>query len=272
MTSLTSSQRASYLSDGVILVRGAVDPAFIEPMLRAVDRVTDPARPYGLTQRMHATDPDFARFATDLGLAELAADATGSQRIRIYFDQVFVKEAGTDAEFEWHQDHPYWPIGGTQVASTWVALTAATAETSALEFVKGSHRWNKTYRPVGDRDRLNELWDGFGDMADALPDRIIDFENHAGEYEIIGYPVEPGDVLLFDYRILHRSRGNPSPNRRVAVSWRWLGDDATWQWERGKDPLIDQNMTDLRPGDRITDDTTFPIVFDRSASSRTTHA
>ncbi len=267
MNTLTPDQRSAYARDGVVHLRGAVDPQWIEPMIAGVDRVTDPTKPYGLTQRMYAADQDFRRFAFEAGLAQLVGDATNSGAIRIYFDQVFVKEAGTDSEFAWHQDHPYWPIGGTQVASTWLALTAATAETSALEFIKGSHLWGKTYRPTGSRSELNALWDGFGDMAHALTDTVIDFENHPSEYDIVGYSVEPGDVLLFDYRILHRSRGNPSTNRRVAVSWRWLGDDATWQWERGKDPLIDQSMTRLRPGEPISDDETFPVVWSRALTA-----
>ena len=61
---------------------------------------------------------------------------------------------------------------------------------------------------------------------------------------MVGFDVEPGDALLFDYRILHRSRGNASPRRRVAVSWRWLGDDATWAPEVGTDPQPERVASD----------------------------
>ena len=75
------------------------------------------------------------------------------------------------------------------------------------------------------------------------------------------FAVEPGDVLLFDYRTMHRSRGNGAAHRRAAVSWRWLGDDAIWSPKPGSDPIITQDDTRLAPGDRITDDDTFPLVF-----------
>lgn len=178
-----------------------------------------------------------------------------------------MKKGNTDMVFAWHQDHPFWPIGGTQVASTWVALTAANADSSALEFVRGSHRWGTTFRPPGSRENLNKLFDGFGDMAAEIPDEIIDFENHPDEYDVISFDVEPGDALLFDYRILHRSRGNPLPDPRVAVSWRWLGDDAMWEWKHGKEPVVDPTMTTLQPGDLITDDDVFPIVHRAAAAN-----
>ncbi|MFK8023322.1 MAG: phytanoyl-CoA dioxygenase family protein, partial [Ilumatobacter sp.] len=256
MGRLAVEQLQQYARDGVIHVPGALDQRWIAPVLAAVERVIEPGKSFGLTVRPWAYDEEFRRFAFDAGLAELAAEATGSEAIRLYFDQIFMKKGNTDMVFAWHQDHPYWPIGGTQIASTWVALTAATADSSALEFVRGSHDWDTTFRPPGSRDDLNRLFPGFGDLAATIPDETIDFENHPDEYDLVSFDVEPGDALLFDYRILHRSRGNPFPDPRVAVSWRWLGDDATWQWEHGKEPVVDQSMTTLQPGDLITDNDT----------------
>lgn len=275
MRELTAAEKSNFDRVGVVHLPAAVDDRWVQPMIEAAERVvampahglSAAARAAGMTRHIYAADEDFREFAFESGLAALAAQATASNAIRIYFDQVFIKPAGTESEFVWHQDHPYWPIGGTQVVSTWLALTTATAATSALEFVAGSHRWETTYRPVGadgSREAMNRMWDGFGDLAHSIPEEIVDFENHPDDYEVISFDVEPGDALLFDYRILHRSRGNPSANRRVAISWRWLGDDATWEWERGKDPMVNQSSTFLQPGEPITDDATFPVVYSRS--------
>ncbi len=70
----------------------------------------------------------------------------------------------------------------------------------------------------------------------------------------------PATRLLFDYRIVHRSRGNGGAHRRVAVSWRWLGDDARWDPVPGADPVVGSADTWLEPGALITDDDAFPIV------------
>jgi ectoine hydroxylase-related dioxygenase (phytanoyl-CoA dioxygenase family) len=268
---LSDEDLARFGADGVIKVAGAVTPDMAERMLAAVDRVLatpGAAGGTGMDRHLHPHDPEFASFVHGTDLAALAAQATGSEAIRIYFDQIFVKEPEIDRYFHWHQDHPYWPIRGTQVASTWVALTRATVASSALEFVKGSHLWGKSFRPsisapgeTIDVDAMNKLWSGFGDLAVSYDDSIENFEDHTDRYDIVGFDVEPGDALLFDYRIVHRSRGNGSPNRRVAVSWRWLGDDAIWAPVPGTDPVISADDTWLKPGDPITDDAVFPLVY-----------
>ena len=78
---------------------------------------------------------------------------------------------------------------------------------------------------------------------------------------MIGFSVEPGDALLFDYRVLHGSRGNGTDTKRVAVSWRWLGDDAVWAHQRGHDPIVGPAHTSMVNGERISDDQAFPVAF-----------
>lgn len=114
---------------------------------------------------------------------------------------------------------------------------------------------------------MNKVWPGFGDYVMSFPEQIVPFEDHPDRYEIIGFDVEPGDALLFDYRLVHRSRGNPSGHRRVAVSWRWLGDDSTWHPVPGADPIVNQDHTWLAPGQRIADDDVFPVVHRRRATT-----
>lgn len=268
---LTGEEIARFRADGVVKVPGAVDPATAGRMLGAVDRLlASPASRggTGMDRHLHPHDEEFRSFLHTTDLPAVAAQALGSQAIRIYFEQIFVKGPEVDRPFHWHQDHPYWPIRGTQVASTWVALTSSSVEASALEFVKGSHLWGKTFRPsnaapgeMPDFEAMNQLWDNFGDLALSYTDEIERFEDSPDRYDIVGFDVEPGDALLFDYRIVHRSRGNGSPNRRVAVSWRWLGDDARWAPVPGTDPVIWTDDTWLQPGDLITDDDTFPLVY-----------
>jgi len=270
---LTADERYAFDTDGVVLLKEAVAPHWVPRITEAVDRELDvdvdglprEARAAGLARHLFVTNPEFATFLAETGLARLAAEATGSTTIRAYFDQIFIKPADAGNKvFDWHQDAPYWPIGGDTVVSTWLALTSNTAESSALEFVRSSHLWDVVYRPVaadGSREAMNQLWDGFGDLAYAIPNEVIAFEEHPDRFDIAQFAVEPGDALLFDYRILHRSRGNPTSNRRVAVSWRWLGDRARWAWERGKDPVVNQTHTVLAPGDLITDDDAFPVAY-----------
>ena len=96
---------------------------------------------------LHPVRPDFRRFAENSGLAAMAATAANSKNIRLYYDHVFVKDPGTQEQFVWHQDRPYWAVDGTQICSTWLALTDANSQSSAREFVRGSHLWGRTFRP-----------------------------------------------------------------------------------------------------------------------------
>ena len=277
---LTSEQRDQYLADGFVHLPAAVGTDRVADVLSAVDRLQaepsnhgatvtkkgDPGE-YFLDRYLYRTHPDFGSFVTDLGLAELAADASGSEQIRIYFDQVFVKEPGTRELFDWHQDRPFWAVDGTTVCSTWLALTSADAAGSALEFVRGSHLWGIDVRPdypamrgADPAEAERQLWPGIEEHLGSFEETAIDYEDHPERFEVCSFAVEPGDVLLFDYRTMHRSRGNGSAHRRAAVSWRWLGDDATWAPKPGSDPIITQADTHLSPGDRITDDEAFPVV------------
>ena len=264
---LTAAERATFERDGVVHLPAAIGPEMVQRMTSAVDRLLADADSAGtgMDRHVYPRDAEFRAFVFETGLAGLAANAMGSSTARIYFDQIFTKDGNEDRPFPWHQDHPFWPIRGDQVASTWVALTPATVEGSALEFVRGSHRWGVDYRPFvregQTAEELNQLWPNFGDHVMAFSTEIEAFEEHPERYDVVGFAVQPGDALLFDYRILHRSRGNSSDTRRVAVSYRWLGEDAIWAPTPGADPVIGPDDTFLAPGDLITDDATFPLVY-----------
>ncbi len=277
---LSQQQIDSYRRDGVVHLPGVVGPDLVGRMVAAVEEVmadpsrfggdmTRPGRPGRFFQDRHLfpTRPAFRAFLHETPLAALAAQATGSTTIRAFYDHVFVKEPGTEETFAWHQDRPYWAVDGTQICSTWLALTAADARSSALEFVAGSHRWGRTFRPEypalegRDPDEVEAvLWKGVADHIRSFDDTCPDFDNHPETYDVVSFAVEPGDALLFDYRTVHRSGPNQGGGRRAAISWRWLGDDAFWAPKPGADPIVRPQDTVLEPGDLVTDDAVFPVV------------
>ncbi len=142
---LTKAEIQMFRRDGVVHVPGAFPSELVPRAIAAVDdelqaRYGDEALgSTGMTRRLYRDNDEFRCFAFESGLAGLAAQATASDTVRLYFEQVFVKDPGAADVFHWHQDNPFWPISGTQVCSTWVALTEASVDSSALEFVRGSH-------------------------------------------------------------------------------------------------------------------------------------
>ena len=269
---LSEAEITAYQEDGVVLARNCIDPAWIPRMVAAIDhQLAQPGQwvqdtnPGASTGRfMHdrylwPTEPEFRAFVFESGVGTLAAQAMRSNTARIYFDHVFVKEPRTDEEFFWHQDLPYWPFAGSQICSVWLSLTAVDLASSGLEFVRGSHRWNKWFRPVlpgGDDSELAK-WIGRSDQEE-----IPDFNNLRDDYEFDTFATAPGDALIFNTAIVHTSHGNLSEDRRrVALSTRWLGDDARWDPRPGTDPIVTQAQVAVAPGELAQDDDAFPLVY-----------
>ena len=280
MRALNDVEVATFRSDGVVHLPAAVSKELVSEILASVDDLIESPGRFGgsMTPRtasgmffqdryLHPTHPDFLRYASDCDLALSAATVTGSKKIYLYYDHVFVKEPGTQESFVWHQDRPYWAVDGSQICSSWLALTDANAKSSALQFVKGSHLWDRTFKPeypalegLTSKQVEQALWKGVAEHIDSFEHECPAFEEHPDLYEILSFDVAAGDVLLFDFRTVHRSGPNDGDNRRAAISWRWLGDDAFWDPKVGADPIIRNQDTLLNPGDPITDEDVFPLL------------
>jgi ectoine hydroxylase-related dioxygenase (phytanoyl-CoA dioxygenase family) len=270
--SLTDEQLLAFREDGVAHVPGAVDPEWIERLLGVADqRLAEPGewvndgnpgneRNRMFTERyMWQSNPVINDYVFHSGCAELAGQAMGSGAVRFYFDHLLIKEPATDAVTPWHQDIPYWPFMGKQVCSIWLALTDATVEESAMEFVRGSHLSGSYFRPevFNARSEHPNAW-----AEEAAGDPLPDIEADRGAFDIIGYDVAAGDAVIFSAWVLHGARGNNSAGkRRVALSTRWLGDDAIWTPKAGSDPTVDPVDVSVKPGEYPADDTLFPQVW-----------
>ena len=283
MSALTPEQIDTFNRDGVVHLKNTIELDLVERIRTAIESLIDrPSKhganvtPQGNTgmffqdRHLFPTYPEFRALLYEVPFAQMAADAMGSNEIRAFYEQVFIKDPGTQENFVWHQDRPYWYVDGRQICSTWLSLSSADASSSALEFVAGSHQWDVTYRPEfpGLEGKSPEeletiLWPGLREYLATFEDDCPQFETEPEKYRVISFAVEPGDVLLFDYRIVHRSGPNNGSSRRSAIAWRWLGDDAVWAPKFGADPIIKPNQVSLRPNDRPDDGQWFPIIASR---------
>jgi ectoine hydroxylase-related dioxygenase (phytanoyl-CoA dioxygenase family) len=154
--------------------------------------------------------------------ARWAQQLMGAQEVRFFYDQMFVKEPGTDAPTPWHQDLSFWPIRGEQICSFWIPLDPVTRENSGLLYVRGSHKWQQRFKAISP--------DYVAAIIDEEMDDIPDINAAPENYDLVDWDMEPGDILMFHPLTLHGSYGNASrTRRRRALALRWTGDDVTYQ-------------------------------------------
>jgi ectoine hydroxylase-related dioxygenase (phytanoyl-CoA dioxygenase family) len=201
--------------------------------------------------------PEYRAFVFDSPAARIAARLTRSRTIRLFHEHVLVKEPGTEVATPWHQDQPYYCVDGEQTCSLWTTLDPVAQEVCP-EFVAGSHRWGKFYRPERfNRQPLNEA-----DGLEAVPD----IDGHRADYDIRSWAMEPGDTIAFSFRTVHGAPPNrSSQRRRRAFSSRWTGDDCRFAARSGvtSPPFRDVR---LRHGDPLVADE-FPLVIGGSPES-----
>lgn len=200
--------------------------------------------------------PGYRAALFESAMGEAAARLMRSKSARIFHEHVLVKEPGNSMKTPWHQDQPYYLVEGRQSVSFWVPLDPVPREIS-VEYVAGSHRWGKDFRP--------QRFDGTalyqGDTAEGVPD----VEAKRQDLPVLGWAMQPGDAIAFDFRTLHGAPANATANRRRAISFRWVGDDARFARRQGRTspPFPDLVFEDGAPFDGPD----FPVVWPQSARS-----
>ena len=112
--------------------------------------------------------------------------------------------------------------------------------------------WNRT---------LDKAEDAVGDLTQRL---------HEFEMEALRAEVQPGDVVVFNGRIVHGGSGNLAPDRDLKVfNTQWLGDDVRVLFRpEGMSPDHSAAMTEvgLSSGDRIGTDL-YPQLWRREPAN-----
>ena len=197
--------------------------------------------------------PAVERLALESPLGELAAQLFGADKVNFLFDQIFIKQPGANTRTAFHQDWGYFHVDGEQVASFWTAAEPVAKDNGGMGYVRGSHRWDM---------HAPNVFVGQAPMGDNGLPVLPDIEGHEDDYDIVYFDVEPGDVIVHNYRLVHGARGNTSLDRtRRAVSLRFAGDDVT-SLHRPSAPAEFPTDPGLRDGDPL-DSRTYPVVWPR---------
>ena len=263
LRAVSGDEVEAFWADGVVALRGILDPDFVASMAEPVERALASEQVADLSDMGDAlaasgedvlhdppttgdpqtsgaprgqfrsgvdhwlVDEDFRRFACDSALPAIVGALLGATRVHLYEDSVLVKEPGTIEATAFHTDLSYFHVDGTQVCTTWVPLDAVSRETGAVSYVRASHRWQRDFRPNLFVSTMTLPGTEGEDMPDigASPDAhdLVSFEARV-----------PGDVVVHHARTVHGAPGNTSTDRRRrAISVRYCGDDARYRMRPG---------------------------------------
>ena len=263
---VTPQTMRGFADDGAVVLRQAIDSDWIEKLRIGIEKnIAEPTVRGRVWNRDAAGRvcfydsqawrdvAEYCEFVEQSPIAEIAARVLGSTRVNFFFDAVFVRSPGTQFRTPFHQDEPYWSVKGFDTCSIWMPLVAVEKK-SALEFVRGSHRWNRNFRQTNFGALTGDQRDQRSDSAtDYQP--FPDIEGDRESYELLSWAMAPGDCALFNGRTIHGGSGNLSPGRDLKVfNTQWLGDDVRVCFRKeGMDPDHSQVMTELglKPGERI---------------------
>jgi ectoine hydroxylase-related dioxygenase (phytanoyl-CoA dioxygenase family) len=233
---LMKKQISDFQANGVVLLKGVLND-FVNDARVAIEE--NMAQPSWRERTYHKNDGSapffqdyvvwnqfdgYRKLVEDSPLAECAARLMVSKTARIFHDHILVKEPGNSVVTPWHQDQPYYLVTGLQSVSFWVPLDPIPRDRT-IEYISGSHIWGKDFKPK--RFDGTDLFEG--DTSESIPD--IDAKRE--DLDIVGWEMEPGDAIAFNFRTLHGAPANNSTSRRRVISLRWVGDDAVFVKRRG---------------------------------------
>ncbi|HKQ81434.1 MAG TPA: phytanoyl-CoA dioxygenase family protein [Steroidobacteraceae bacterium] len=267
-TLITPEARQRYVQDGVLHVPQLIHPEWLALMEQGMKRNID--NPGYNHVRMHQglpgeyimdhdnyhVNPEYQYLLKYSPIADIMQFMLDTKNIWLFHDQIFVKRGGNNKRTFWHQDLPYWIIDGTQVGSMWITLDPIAREQS-LEFVPGSHRstmyGGSTFNPA----------DPTEPSYPSLP-RIPDIDADRSRWNIVSWPITPGDVLILHPGVLHGGGGTGAEQQRRTITLRFFGDDVVLdgRFEREgsvPSPHYPGLTLRLKPGEPVRDPR-FPLL------------
>ncbi|MEM7020190.1 MAG: phytanoyl-CoA dioxygenase family protein, partial [Pseudomonadota bacterium] len=161
LRTLTTDELTAFETDGAVCARALLDTETIGELRIALEDAIEKFSVLGkngmnrkgnegfhgdiFVWKLHDAFRDLALFSS---LPVLAQQVLGTQTVRFFYEQFFVKRAGSPVDTPWHQDIPFWPVTGNQIISFWITLDPVTRESSGLEFVRGSHTWAERFKAI----------------------------------------------------------------------------------------------------------------------------
>lgn len=268
---LEPAQIEAFERDGAIHLPAVIDSEWVERGREACARVAmvetvegAQAPDYFMRLRLWEKDEVFKHFCTASAVPGIAAQLVRSDKMNLLYDQMFSIEPGSGDRTPWHNDLPYWPVRGRQVVTIWLAFDRIVKLNGALEFIRGSNRWDKRFRPFSVADESGHTQEPFDSGLDDEFVPLPDFDAERDKHEFMSFDLEPGDAIAFHALTVHASYPNTSTDMpRRAYSIRVTGSEVRYY----AGPVWNVYIVNrsLKTGD-VLDSDQYPVVFDARSS------
>lgn len=236
----TRTNREAYREDGAIKLEGLLDKELLQKCLDCFNWSVEHPGPlahftYKGTRHEHYVDnlnPAAVEMYHDLVSApvfgEVLSDVLGSKHVWYFAEEIFLRKGGKAGRSPWHQDTSYLPIGGWQWANLWITFDNLPKK-NALEVVRGSHN-GPLFDGTDFKDPENPTNPLHGGTWRRLPDIERERAADPQSWDIVSFPITPGDVLMLHSHSLHGGApvDDETPDRRTLVL-RFFGDDGCFQ-------------------------------------------
>ena len=245
---VSSATQQAFQKEGVVCLRGMLDASALERLRNSIDRNLQSNGWYFQYIYMWQRDSDLAEVCFRSALPQAASQLLGADKLNLIHDQVFVKDRPSEERTDWHNDGPYWPINGPAL-SIWLAVDEVKEDTGRLEFLSGSHHWNRWFSTTG------PISPGEANAAFESP---FDFDTEGHHCEIVSWDLAPGDAVVFHKLTVHGANAYRRAGfKRRAYAVRFADNAATYTDEAGAAPHFCN--PDLRAGQRLDSDQ-YPVV------------
>ena len=253
-----------FQNNGVVLLKKIIDQKWIEELRKGIEyNFQNPSEYKCVYEEVDDKEifyddycnwqkiKEYKNFIFNSNIAKIAGSLMQSNKVNLFHEHVLIKEKESKKRTPWHQDQGYYCVQGRDNVSIWIPLDKIDIN-SSMEFILGSHKWNKVFLPTKFKGHDNE-------HKDKEFEKIPDIENNGKDYEIISYECELGDAIAFNYATIHAAYGNYSNNRRRAFSVRFTGDDARYIKRKGEmsPPFPNINLKN----NEVLDSETFPVLI-----------
>lgn len=184
--------------------QGIDGAGLVLPEANLVGQDGEPERLVSKIFKLHR-DSVFEEFAHAPEVTDLVAQLVGP-KLDCFLSQFIFKNPGAWGQ-PWHQDSFYFPFDPPRpILGVWLAVTEATLENGCLHVVPGSH-----HEPIKSHVPDSRPGANYGYVE------IVDHDMSSS----VPVLMDPGDLLLFDSHLMHRSTDNESAGIRAAMVYHY---------------------------------------------------